>query len=166
MTRLSRSGQAIGFRPHTGWAIAVVIDGKTVVDRQRIDIAPKGMPRDVFHSAVGRKDAAAFVDKATKLAFEAAGRALADFDVTSAGIAAEPRSLPALSRILEVHMLLHAAEGDLYRAALEDACAARGWPLVQLHPKSLDADAWKGAASSPWQADHRLAAAAALRSVG
>ena len=157
---------AIGFRPHTGWGIAVVIDGRTVVDRQRIDLAPRGMRADVFHAAVDRKDAAAFVDKATKLAFEAADRALRPFEVASAGIASEPKSLPALSRILQVHMLLHAAEGDLYRAALEDACAARGWRLVQLHPKALDADAWKGAASSPWQADHRLAAAAALRSVG
>lgn len=158
---------AIGFAPHSGWAIAVVIDGRTVVERQRIDIAPIGVERQLFHAAEGRRDAEEFVANGMKLAREAAIRAVAEFDVATAGIVGEPRQLPELDRILANHMLLHAAEGELYRAVLEDACAARGWPVVQAHAKALKEEAgqWNGAAKSPWQADHRLAAAIALRSV-
>jgi len=158
---------AIGFAPHSGWAIAVVIDGRTVVDRRRIDIAPIGIDRQIFHAAEGRGDAEAMVERGVRLAHEAAARALAEFDeIASAGIVGEPRDLPDLDRILANHMLLHAAEGELYRATLDDACASRGWTVVQAHKKSLaiEAESWKGAAKPPWTADHRLAAAIALRS--
>jgi hypothetical protein len=161
---------AVGFAPHSGWAIAVVIDGRTVVDRRRIEIVGDGEARQLFHAAVGRRDAAAFVEAGTRAVFDGAARALDALDpgVATAGICGSPRNLPALDVILGNHMLLHAAEGDLYRAALEDACAARGWPVVQVHPKALEEEAatWKGAAPAPWQADHRRAAAVALRSVG
>lgn len=159
---------ALGLAPHSGWAIAVVIDGRTVVDRQRIDIAPTSVDRQVFHAAEGRRDAAVLVERGVAEAHEAALRALAAFDVDSAGVVGVPRDLPTLDRILANHMLLHAAEGDLYRETLAAACAARGWPVVQAPAKELEAEAetWKGAASAPWQADHRLAAAIALRSVG
>jgi hypothetical protein len=161
---------AVGFAPHSGWAIAVVIDGRTVVDRLRIDIAPTGVDRQVFHAAEGRRNAAAVVEKGTISAYAAAARAVATFDdrIATAGIVGDPRDLPGLDAILANHMLLHAAEGELYRAALEDACAARGWPVTCAHKRALkeEAEAWKGAAVAPWQADHRLAAAVALRSVG
>lgn len=159
---------SIGLAPHSGWAIAVVIDGRTVVDRQRIDIAPMSVHQQLFHAAEGRHDAAAIVERGVAEAHEAAVRALAGFDVATAGVVGVPRDLPPLERILTNHMLLHAAEGDLYRETLAAACAARGWPVLQAAAKDLKAEAesWKGAASAPWQADHRLAAAVALRSVG
>ena len=157
---------AIGFAPHSGWAIAVVIDGHTVVDRQRIDIAPTSVDRQVFHAAEGRRDAHAIVEAGVREAYEAAVRAVAAFDVATAGVVGLPRDLPELDAILVNHMLLHSAEGDLYRATLADACAGRGWPVTQALAKDLkvEAEAWKGASSAPWQADHRLAAAVALRS--
>jgi hypothetical protein len=158
---------AIGFAPHSGWAIAVIIDGRTVVERQRIDLSPTSVDRQVFHAAEGRDDAASLVKVGVREAHEAAARAIASFDVATAGIVGQPRELPPLPRVLANHMLLHAAEGELYRAVLEDACGARGWAVVQAHAKDLreEAESWKGAAGSPWQADHRLAAAVALRSV-
>jgi hypothetical protein len=79
-----------------------------------------------------------------------------------------PLELPEVDRILANHRLMHAAEGDLYRVTLADACAGRGWPVTNALAKDLAAeiDGWKGAAPSPWTKDHRLAAAVALRSVG
>lgn len=159
---------AVGFAPHSGWAIAVVLDGRTVVDRRRIDIAPTSVDRQVFHAAEGCRDAHAIVEAGVREAHEAAVRAIAGFDVATAGVVGLPRDLPDLDRILANHMLLHSAEGDLYRATLAEACAARGWPVTQALAKDLKAEAesWKGAEKPPWQADHRLAAAVALRSVG
>jgi hypothetical protein len=158
---------AVGFAPHTGWSIAVVIDGRTVVDRLRIDIAPSSVDRQVFHAAEGRRDGAAIVERGVAEAHEAARRAVAAFDVASAGIVGLPLELPEVDRILANHRLMHAAEGDLYRVTLADACAARGWPVEWAAAKDLEveADGWKGAATSPWTKDHRLAAAVALRSV-
>lgn len=159
---------AVGFAPHSGWAIAVVLDGRTVVDRRRIDIAPRSVDRQVFHAAEGRRDAHAIVERGVHEAHEAAARAIASFDVATAGVVGLPRELPDLDRILVNHMLLHAAEGDLYRATLAEACAARGWPVTQARALDLKAEAesWKGVEKAPWQADHRLAAAIAVRSGG
>jgi hypothetical protein len=157
---------AVGFAAHTGWAIAVVIDGRAVVDKQRIEIAPRTVDRQVFHAAEGQRDAIAIVERGVAEAHEAAARAVAAFDVASVGIVGLPLELPDVERILANHRLMHAAEGDLYRVTLADACAGRGWPVTNALAKDLAAeiDGWKGAAPSPWTKDHRLAAAVALRS--
>lgn len=160
---------ALGLAPHTGWAIAVVIEGRTVIDKRRIEFRPTSVHGQVFHAAEGKKNAATLVSTGVKEAHAAGTAAIGAFEgISTVGIVGAPRQLPELDRILANHMLLHAAEGELYRAVLEDACTARGWSVVHAHSKALEeeAEGWKGASPSPWQADHRLAAAVALRSVG
>lgn len=161
-------GLAIGFAAHTGWTIAVVVDDRTVVDRMRLDIAPSSVDRQVFHAAEGRRDGAAIVERGVAEAHDAARRVVDGLDarIASAGIVGLPLELPDVDTILANHRLMHAAEGDLYRVTLADACEARGWSVTHAPAKELEAeiDGWKGAAPSPWTKDHRLAAAAASRS--
>ena len=81
--------------------------------------------------------------------------------------------------MLKSHALLHLAEGELYRGAICDAADARGLTVVPIHPKDgisetahalgVAAEPFarrladlRGELGAPWQADHRLATAAAL----
>jgi phosphoserine phosphatase len=89
----------------------------------------------------------------------------------------------ALETILASHALLHAAEGDLYREALAEAAASSGLAVAGFPPKELysEAAAQFGvteavmrellartgkAIGSPWRADHKEAALAALLALG
>nr|MBA2282308.1 hypothetical protein [Acidimicrobiia bacterium] len=87
----------------------------------------------------------------------------------AAGLVGEPRDLPDADRILANHMLLHSAEGELYRCALTDAAEAIGIPVTCFHPKAVATSGRAGlfaalrkAAGPPFAADHRLAVAVAL----
>jgi len=79
---------------------------------------------------------------------------------------ATDRAIPdELERVLRSHQLLHAAEGDLFEEALRGGsvlawttrCSGRA---AYVHPP--DVDALRGTIGSPWQKDHKLAAAAAF----
>ena len=97
---------------------------------------------------------------------------------------ASRRSCRRLERILASHALLHAAEGVLYREAVQDACAAVGVATTFVAPKTVvveaeealgwtahHAAAWLAttgkALGPPWTKDHKdatLAAAIVLAS--
>lgn len=146
---------ALGFRPHSGWAAAVVVGGDpaspVVLERRRVALADLPPPVQPYHEAAGLDpgEAAALVEQATTTAYEAAGTELpalvdrlsaAGHDVVGAGVAAGPGSvredLP-LARILAAHGMLHAAEGELYRDVLVDAAAGLGLPVTLLPPKEV-----------------------------
>ena len=81
----------------------------------------------------------------------------------------EPRDVPPPERVLASHMLLHAAEGELYRSVLVDADAAAGLAVHVVPPDAVTVDAHADllatmgkAAGAPWRADHKLAVVAAL----
>ncbi len=143
-----------------------------------------------YHAAqkLALKEAEALVARcaqgAKRLAREALAQARAA--ATSAGselvggaiLENAARPLPALARILASHPLLHAAEGELFRRALRDAAAEAGLPLAAVREREVIAEAaralGKGEAElaralaamgrevgSPWQLDHKKAAAAA-----
>jgi hypothetical protein len=93
-----------------------------------------------------------------------------------AGAVALPRSLDA---ILVSHALLHAAEGELFREALAEGASRCGLAISRMPRKEVAADAaasvglprhafemrlrgMRDVLGPPWQADHRLAMAAAV----
>lgn len=145
---------ALGFRPHSGWAAAVVVgDGPAVLDRRRMMLAEVEPPVQPYHEAAGLDpaEAAELVEQATAIAVrtaEAAVSALVDrlraagHDVVAAGVAAGPGSvrddLP-LDRVLSAHALLHAAEGELYRDVLADAATDLGLPVTLVPPRDTPA---------------------------
>ena len=73
---------AIGFRAHTGWAVAVALAGPpsapAVVDRRRLDLTDPEVPRQAFHVAADLDAGAAeeLVERATRTAETLAERAV------------------------------------------------------------------------------------------
>ena len=184
---------ALGFKPHTGWAVAVTVGGDAshpvVFDRRRVSLCPDDLPRQVYHHAQGLSPARAVravvdVEDAVDITSnhvlaELAEQASAHGELVAVGIVGEPRDVPDLKRVLASHALLHLAEGELYRSALDEAAHERGLRVSLMHPKGtleLAASALGVTATAlgatltglrrslgpPWQADHREAAAAAL----
>ncbi len=153
---------AIGFRAHTGWAVAVALAGPPeaprVVLRQRLKIADADSTEgaQVFHRAEPLEPAAAekLVGEATvisrKLAAAAVGALVAElrgagWTVVRSGIVGSPARLPpTLAQILASHAFVHSAEGDLYRSVLIAASEAAGIPTVAVAAKDL----WNRAAKS------------------
>lgn len=180
---------ALGFRHHTGWAVCVAVTlaggEPVVVDRRRVDMVDDD--RDAYHAAAERSQSAdagaALIDRITKEAADGAASAIAaavgevgaaGHTVTAAGVASG-RSLPPLASILRSHPLLHTAEGQLYRDALEEGVNRTGLrvtvaPLKTLLPYAagvLGEDegsltrtlaALGKPLGPPWQKDHREAA--------
>jgi hypothetical protein len=184
---------ALGFKPHTGWAIAVVVGGSpaapTVVDRRRVLLCPDRLPRMAYHAAQDgpRADAARLIEEVdaavlattTEAVDELVAASDAHGTVVAAGLIGTPRDLPELDAALASHALLHSAEGELYRAALETAVDRCDLPVVPVEPKATIAEAaaalgvaapaltarlaaLRADLGAPWQADHKDATAAAL----
>lgn len=178
----------IGIAPHSGWAIVVAVGERPacrVLVRRRIEVLGDGDPRQPWHEAqhLGLEpDEADALDErvftgARAAAKVAMGEVLAevaaeDHEVKAVGIAGEPRDLPPAGQILRNHMLLHSAEGELYRSALTCAAAEAGLPVTCFHPKSLPMGGYADLltrvgkdAGRPWAADHRLATVVALEAL-
>jgi hypothetical protein len=171
---------ALGLRPHSGWAIAVVVAAPPepeLVWRARVEVLGRGDPKQPWHEAqyraldpVAADALAARVAVGARLAADRVVATAVDLGVVAVGIVGAPRELPPADRILTNHSLLHAAEGELYRAALADAAEATGLPVTCAAAKDLDDDLDAHADAlaelrrehgAPWQADHKLAAVAA-----
>jgi hypothetical protein len=133
---------ALGFRPHTGWATAVVLGAPparspAILERRRVDLSDPVIPREVFHAAreLGPQEAEELVRQAREAAREAATRAVGDLvaelaasghQVVAAGIPGIARLPSALSKILASHPYVHTAEGRLFREALAEAAERCG----------------------------------------
>jgi hypothetical protein len=158
----------VGFSVHAGWAVAVVLGSRPeVLERARIELAgAEHDSRFVYHAAAEKGRAKERIREATATAFERAWAALAPLvtahDVTLAALPPAKRELPDLATILAAHPLVHAAEGELYRRALADACTELGLRIVTPRP-SPPALPKMG---SPWGKDQKDAAALAWAVLG
>jgi hypothetical protein len=187
------SHAALGFRSHSGWAVLVAVAGSStqpaVVLRRRIELS-RATPRQPFHAAEGRPfaDAEALIrrstDEAQALAEGAVQDALSelraggDEPVASGLLVASGRALPGLRETLASHALIHAAEGELFREVLRNACRRHGLRAVEVKERELDDWAaralqrpqaeikrqlveWGRALGPPWTQDQKRAALAA-----
>jgi len=144
---------AIGFRAHTGWAVAVALAGPpsapAVVDRRRLDLTDPEVPRQAFHVAADLDAGAAeeLVERATRTAETLAERAVrglvgelasAGHQVAGAGVTlGSGRQLGTLAQVLASHAAMHAAEGELYREVLVHASAACALPVTGVPERDL-----------------------------
>lgn len=184
---------ALGFRTKTGRAIAVILAGPPsapqVVSRGRIDlydpaVAATGQP---YHEVLDLSwpEAQAAVAKTEKLIDAVTGAAVAalvkeakgrGYAVAEAGIVGAPDR--DLARIGNPHIRAHAAEGVLFRKALDRAAeknslgwrdfAERGLDTLAAAELGLAPAALKERLAAlgrtvgpPWRADERAAAIAA-----
>jgi|SRR6516164_2984944 len=187
---------AFGLSVHSGWAVLVTVAGSRsdpiLLDRKRIELAHH-VPAQPYHQAAKLSDLATAKavikrahDEANRRALEAISTAIAEaqrkgYDGRFAAVLAnQARPLPALEAILASHPLLHAAEGELFRSALSNACehhqlAVARCPEKDLYEESsrslmIDPAALRKRIASmakpvgpPWTADHKAAFVAGWR---
>ena len=174
---------ALGFCCRTGSAAAVAVaPGGGFAGRWAVDLSAPGTPVQLFHAAAGLP--AAEAERFVRVGVDAVGAVIAarlrdlvdalGGEVMVAVITGDhpmPEDTP-VARILAVHTLMHAAEGQLYRDALLDAAAAHGLPAFELQrgraEQRLAADLAAAvarigvAAGRPWRKEQKLATVAAL----
>jgi len=169
-------GASLGFRVHSGWAVAVVLcgplDSPLVIDRRRIQLVKtfSHTYRQPYHTAErmpandGVKFVASVRAEATRLALSslrALQKDLAEQDCKIARCAlllASGRALPQLEHILASHALIHTADGELFRNALRAACVRSRVPLEAVREKELFEIASKTLGISPAALKRRIAA--------
>jgi hypothetical protein len=159
----------LGLAPHSGWAAAVLLGGTPqhpqVLARERLVLCDATEPesRQPYHALA----ALPLPEAHRRLAhFEACAGALASVSVrnlaeraTTAGaplaaagiLDASGRGRADLAAILASHALIHAAEGNHFRAALAGACQSLGVSVTRLPRGQLEARAATVLGRSPQQ---------------
>jgi hypothetical protein len=157
----------LGLAPHSGWAAAVLLGGvpqhPRVLARERLELCEAAEPqsRQPYHALEAlplpeaRQRLAHFEARAGALARAAVGAlkeraGAAGAALLAAGILdASGRGGTDLEAILASHALIHAAEGQHFRAALADACQSLGLRVTRLPRRELDACAAAALGRSP-----------------
>jgi hypothetical protein len=171
-SRTIRTGAALGFRAHSGWAALVAVAGPiaepVAVLRRRVVLSVR-TPRQPFHAAEGRSFAAAedlvhrATDEARALAERAVREAVAELGamghepLASGLLLAAGRSLPGLPEILASHALIHSAEGELFRHVLRQASRRCGLGLVEVRERELEDRAAKSLRQPATDLQRRIA---------
>jgi len=183
---------ALGFRVKSGWAAAVLLTGlarsRRVCRNFVIDLSDPEIPatRQPYHAAMGRLETNVAKLKARlrivrRVTRQSIANVLADcgrrnLKAYGAGLVVGSQIDPSL--IANPHIRAHALEGQLFRAALDDALRAHGIHTVVL----IERDAYSEAAiklrksigemqravqnlgrsaERPWRAEQKLASLAA-----
>ena len=183
---MSKNGGIIGVSDHGGWAVLVTVarDG-TLLDRRRVELVGKGLPKIPHHSEGQRlplDKAVELVERVRVSAEKHAGLAL---DAVSTavprilGVALRkcPQLPPTMAERIKDYRAQNVADWVMYREALASAAEARSWPVHWYDSKSVLGAASKAlrvenfddhflqmrkAVGPPWNNDHKLAMAAAI----
>ena len=190
----------LGFRVHSGWSAMVAVARQPgiwqVLERRRISVVDGKLAGHAqpYHFARERplpeakRHIACCATASLRLAQEALQEVVRqlsrDYRVAGAAILlASGRPLPELDRILASHPLVHTAEGEFFRQAFSEACAALGIPVTRIRERDLAERAqavFKKSAASlpaelavaakhlgpPWSQDQKGAALAAAVALG
>src|ERR1041385_958933 len=163
----------LGLRAKTGRAIEVVLssEGEFLARREISLVDPKvagtGQPYHVVMTKPWSEAMIAvrpLVEAIERLATKELRALVREFGVGAVGIVGGPER--ALEKIGNEHIRAHAAEGVLFRHVLEVAAQRNALPHRAFVEKTLAIDprtkALGRAAGSPWRADEKMAASAAL----
>jgi len=183
---MSKSGGVIGVSDHGGWAVLVTVgrDG-ALLDRRRVELVAADLPKIPHHSECQRLPLNNAVELVERVRVSAESHAVLALDAVAMAVphirGVALRKCPELpatiaERIQDYHAQNN-ADWVMYRKALATAAEARGW-LVHwydnkkvfeaasqaLSVKNLDAHFLRvrKAVGPPWNADHKLAMAAAI----
>ncbi|HXB72306.1 MAG TPA: hypothetical protein VNY05_28970 [Candidatus Acidoferrales bacterium] len=145
---------ALGFRAHSGWAVAVAVTGSPgspiMLDRRRIDIADAAIPgsKQPYHAAASLdvRNAEALIGRCQESsAWLAAGainalvaRLSETHRLVGSGILfGSGRPLPELAAILRSHPLIHTAEGEFFREVLARASERCSLPVKRVKEREV-----------------------------
>jgi len=187
---------ALGVRMHSGWGVLVAVSGAVdsveILDRRRIVTTDPSIPgaNQPYHHAVSLEltESETYLANCSaaseRLALEAVAEVVSELKgqnyniVGSAVLLASGRPLPALSKILASHALIHTAEGEFFRNVIRKACQRLEIRVTAIRERELEERAktsFGDAASRvqrrisclgsstgpPWTKDHKMAALAA-----
>jgi hypothetical protein len=146
---------AIGFRAHSGWAVAVVVGGSIgapeVLRRARIEMVNGRSPggKQPYHAATEMEFGAAeklingAIDSANRMASTALVELSAELRAGNVKVATgliltgSGRELADLKSILSSHPAIHTAEGEMFRAALSYACRSCGLQATRICEREI-----------------------------
>jgi hypothetical protein len=176
----------IGISDHGGWAILLTAtsDG-TLLDRRRVELVDDSLPAIPHHheaQLLPLNEAEALVER---VRLSAERHSVIAFDTVSAavpnilGIALRncPQLPPTIAERIKDYRARNVADWVMYRKALADAAAARGWPVYWYDVKNVFDEAREAlhienfdtyfldvrrTVGAPWNQDHKLAMAAAI----
>jgi hypothetical protein len=188
--KLPKSGGIIGVSDHGGWAVLVTAarDG-TLLDRRRVELVDDDLPAIPHHheaQSLPPDEAVALVER---VRVSAERHAILALDAVAMavprvrGIALRncPQLPPTVAQRLKDYRARNVADWVMYRKALASAAEARGWPVYWYDAKRVSVEASKALSVTnfdayflharkvvgpPWNADHKLAMAAAIASAG
>ena len=165
MAMKSKSGTsnaaALGFRAHSGWAVAVAVAGPPgnpiMLERRRIDFADAAIPgsKQPYHAAASldARQAETLIgrcqESSTSLAACAIGALVArlseKYRLVGSGILfGSGRPLPDLAAVLRSHPLIHTAEGEFFREVLASANERCSLPVRRIKEREV----WERAATA------------------
>lgn len=183
---MSNNGGIIGVSDHGGWAVLVTVarDG-TLLDRRRVELVDKGLPKLPHHSEGQGLPLDEAVDLVERVRVSAEKHAVLALDAVAMamprilGVAlrkCQPLPSTVAERIKD-YRAQNVADWVMYRKTLASAAEARGWPVhwydakkvldaasQALRVENLDAHflGVRKAFGPPWDKDHKLAMAAAI----
>jgi len=155
---------ALGFRAHSGWAVMLAVaepaverglpTASMIIERRRIDLAGAAAARtsatvQPYHMArdLDIERARDLIERSTREATRLAEVAVRgtidslrakDWAVAACGILlASGRPLPSLAEILASHSLIHGAEGEMFRQALQSAGESFGLRVLGAKERDL-----------------------------
>jgi hypothetical protein len=139
-----------------------------VLDRRRIELVGSPLARQPYHAVAEQGASRSIIEEVEDEAVRSAVAAITSVPgVVAVGVVAAERRLPDdLDQILRAHTWLHSAEGRLYELAVIDAADRVGVSAHAVGPEAVtvtpELEGLRAAIGSPWQKDHKLAAAVAL----
>lgn len=183
---MSNNGGIIGVSDHGGWAVLVTVarDG-TLLDRRRVELVDKGLPKLPHHSEGQGLPLDEAVDLVERVRVSAEKHAVLALDAVAMamprilGVAlrkCQPLPSTVAERVKD-YRAQNVADWVMYRKTLASAAEARGWPVhwydakkvldaasQALRVENLDAHflGVRKAFGPPWDKDHKLAMAAAI----
>lgn len=176
----------VGVADHTGWAVPVVASHSgLLLDRRRVALVDEHLPKLPHHHECQMLPVEQAVELVDQVRASARHHARISLDDVAAAVDAIPgiaiRQCPTLPPTtverIQSYYAQTRADTVMYREALAEAAAARGWRVHWYDPRkvldlarralrveSLDPHFTevKRSAGAPWGQDHRIAMAAAI----
>lgn len=171
MNCMTKQGGYIGVSDHGGWAVMVTVAGDgTLLDRRRVELVDEDLPKIPHHcecQGLPVDEAVALVERVRASAEKCAAIALEDVARTVPGVVGialrRCQELPAtIAECIRDYRAQNVADWVMYRKALAGAAENRGWRVYWYEAKKMAVGEMRKPAGPPWNADHRLAMAAAL----
>lgn len=164
---------ALGFRMHSGWGavVAVSIEGEfEVVARRHIALTESNDPglKQPYHHVENfdLKAAEEYLAKCRAISGQLALTVVHEILTQTAEIkyqvgacailTASGRTLPSLEKVLASHALIHAAEGEFFRAIVHKACEETGLAVTRLQERALEDEVRKAFGKKADQLNQRI----------